>query len=95
MIRDGDIGNVMTVQVSFGLSALESVDRVMKPELGGSVLMDIGMYAVNFADIAFMGEKPTKIAATGVFTEAGVDLSGSITFIYEGKRIAQMLYTGS
>ena len=94
MIKDGVIGDVKAVQVSFGLE-LESVDRVMKPELGGTVLGDIGIYAVNFADIVFMGEKPTNISATGVFSDSGVDLISSMTFIYKGKRVAQMLCSGS
>ena len=93
-IRDGVIGEVRAVQVSFGLD-LESVDRVMKPELGGGVLSDIGIYAVTFADIAFMGEKPIDISATGVFTESGVDIINSITFVYNGNRVAQMLCSGS
>ena len=94
MIKDGVIGDVKAVQVSFGLE-LESVDRVMKPELGGTVLGDIGIYAVNFADIVFMGEKPTNISATGVFSDSGVDLISSMTFIYKSKRVAQMLCSGS
>ena len=94
MIRDGVIGDVRAVQVSFG-SELESVERVMNPELGGGVLSDIGIYAINFADIAFLGEKPTNISATGVFAESGVDLINSITFTYSGRRVAQMLCSGS
>lgn len=94
MIKDRLIGDVMAVQVSFG-ELLETVERVVNPELGGSALRDIGIYTVNFTDMVFMGERPINITASGVFAESGVDLSGSITFVYDGKRIAQMLYTGS
>ena len=94
MIRDGIIGEVRAVQVSFG-SDLESVERVMNPDLSSGVLGDIGIYTVNFADIVFLGEKPTNISATGVFAESGVDLINSITFTYSGRRIAQMLCSGS
>ena len=94
MIKDGVIGDVKTVQVSFGIN-LESVERVMKPELGGSVLSDIGIYTVNFADIVFMGEKPIKVSTTGILNEFGVDVLGSVTFIYERERVAQLVFAGS
>lgn len=67
----------------------------MNPEVGGGVLNDLGTYTMTFADFAFMGEKPLKISAVGFKADSGVDLNGSITLLYSGRRIAQTWVSGS
>lgn len=94
VIKDGQIGEVKAAVVTFGTDALKSVERVMDPNLGGSVLMDIGLYAVNFADIAFSGQSPDQISAIGCSAESGVDLTSGMTFLYKGGGMAQLLVSG-
>eukprot|EP00794_Sanderia_malayensis_P017436 gene17436-19180_t len=93
-IRHGAIGQIKAVTASFGFSAMDQVARVINPELGGSVMMDIGIYAVHFADIAFSGCTPERISATGFLARSGVDMTSSITFLYAGQAIAQLLVSG-
>lgn len=72
---------------------IENVPRISDPKRGGSVLLDLGIYTLNFADIAFGGEKPESIEASGHLFESGVDHTVSITLLYSKKRIAQLLCT--
>ena len=81
--------------MTFGAEVIESVDRIMNPEVGGGVLNDLGTYTMTFADFAFMGEEPLKISAVGFKADSGVDLNGSITLLYSGRRIAQTWVSGS
>eukprot|EP00112_Aurelia_sp_Birch-Aquarium-sp1_P026987 Seg994.6 transcript_id=Seg994.6/GoldUCD/mRNA.D3Y31 product="Trans-1 2-dihydrobenzene-1 2-diol dehydrogenase" protein_id=Seg994.6/GoldUCD/D3Y31 len=95
IIQDGTIGSVRAVQVSFGVEVIGSVERIMNPEVGGGVLNDLGTYTMTFADFAFMGEEPLKISAVGFKADSGVDLNGSITLLYSGRRIAQTWVSGN
>lgn len=87
------VGDVKAVMASLGAS-VEHVPRLTDPRLGGSILRDIGIYTLNFADIVFGGEKPESIQASGHLFDNGVDHTVSITLLYSNKRIAQLLCSG-
>lgn len=55
-----EIGEVQQVQVSFGMRKISQVERVTRPDLGGSAMLDIGIYAVNFCQMVF------KVRSIGV-----------------------------
>ena len=95
LIANGEIGEIMAVSVSFGNEVIGSVDRIIDPNVGGSVLMDIGIYAVSFIDIAFSGCMPEHVYSAGFLSESGVDLTSGTTFLYPGKRMAQAMVAGS
>lgn len=84
-IHSGTIGEVLQVQVNFGVK-LEHKDRVTKKDLGGSVLLDIGVYCIQFATL-ILG-KPEKIQATGHLNEQGVDDSIAAIFSYKDGKVA-------
>ncbi len=86
------IGEVSVAMAVFGLK-MDAKPRVHDKNLGGSVLLDIGIYTLTFADIVFNGEKPEKIVATGHLFDSGVDHTVSVTLLFSGKRIAQLLFT--
>lgn len=47
------IGEVQQVNVTFGEKEIKKCERVTNPELGGSAMLDIGIYCVNFAQLIF------------------------------------------
>ncbi|KAF4101062.1 hypothetical protein G5714_017494 [Onychostoma macrolepis] len=57
-------------------------------ELGGGALLDIGIYCVQFVLMAFNGEKPETIQATGVCLDTGVDEAMVVTLKFSGQRLA-------
>ena len=59
----------------------------MKPELAGGALLDVGIYPLNFAAMAF-GTDVKSIVGTAVLTELGVDAQNSMTLVYEDGRMA-------
>ncbi len=65
-------------------------DRIMKAELCGGALLDLGVYCINFARMYF-GTDIAKITSTCV--QAGIDkmdMHDSITFTYKNGRVANL-----
>jgi len=88
LISAGAIGDELHVFVQFGF-AISNVDRVSKKDLGGGAILDLGIYTTQLFNLAFNGQTPTKIVATGQLNDSGVDESVSATFLYKGNGIAQ------
>lgn len=85
-IKAGKLGNVEYVEVNFGVPI--NTDRLQQKELGGSALLDIGIYVLQFAQYIFKDE-PIKV--TGVaqkLNESGVDLVSTVILEYTGGRRA-------
>ena len=91
LIDSGTIGRVMMLTANIGYPIAE-VERIIKPELGGGALLDIGVYPINFARMLF-GTEITKITSACVKGETGVDLQNSITFVYRNQRMAVLQMT--
>ncbi|KAI1294787.1 Trans-1,2-dihydrobenzene-1,2-diol dehydrogenase [Halotydeus destructor] len=70
------IGDVTHVAVTCG-SNLDSFERVAKKELGGSTVLDLGVYCINAILMAFHNEKPSDIKAIGYLNDDGVDTTVS------------------
>ncbi len=67
--------------------ALESKDghRITKHEVGGSSILDRGIYAINFSQVVHGGKKPDKIVATGHLLPNGTDSSmNGVVMTYPG-----------
>lgn len=91
MVDSKEIGDVKVVMSSFGFASLANVPRLIEKDLGGGVLLDLGIYCLNMADIFFGGENPQLISACGHKTsEDGVDYAIAITLLYSGNRMAQI-----
>ena len=61
--------------------------RLTDPALAGGALLDIGIYPLTFASIAF-GDDVVDISSKALLTEAGVDGQESITLTYRDGRMA-------
>lgn len=62
-------------------------ERMYKPELCGGALLDLGVYTLNFAAMAF-GTDIVRTTSTCIKTETGVDAQNSITLEYADGKMA-------
>lgn len=86
VLASGVIGkpHMVTANLSYIISHKE---RLVRPELAGGALLDVGVYALNFAAMIF-GSEAAKISGEAVLNDAGVDMQNSITLVYEDGRMA-------
>lgn len=90
IIDSGIIGDisVLTANLSYPISHKE---RIMRPELAGGALLDIGVYGVNFAMMHF-GTDIERIESSVRMTDTGVDAMESITIFFRGGRMAVLTH---
>ncbi len=88
LIREGAIGRVETVSASLDY-AIADKERMIKPELAGGALLDLGVYALNFASMV-MGDDIKRIVASCVRHETGVDAKENIFIEYENGQMASL-----
>ncbi len=88
LLDDGIIGTPMTLTASLSYPVADK-ERIVKPELAGGALLDLGVYPINFAMMAF-GNEIKHIASTCIKGPTGIDAQNSITFIYENGKMAVM-----
>lgn len=89
-IESGNLGDIKQVVVPFGFQ-LTGIERVSKKDLGGGTILDLGVYNIQLASLAFNGEKPIAIQASGQVNEDGVDTSVSATLSYKNGRTATIV----
>lgn len=80
------IGNVTSLTANLGY-ILPHVDRMQNPELAGGALLDLGVYPINFALMAFHGEVK-DVHATAIMSPKGIDWVNSITLTFEEEKMA-------
>ncbi|KAH9390746.1 hypothetical protein TYRP_006329 [Tyrophagus putrescentiae] len=84
------IGEIYSVEASFGFANLDAVARVSEKKLGGGTILDLGVYTLNLIQMAFGNEQPEKVAAVGALNSSGVDASVAAALSYSGGRSAVM-----
>ncbi|CRK86429.1 CLUMA_CG000053, isoform A [Clunio marinus] len=87
-LDDGDFGDIKEVNAEFGFN-ISNVDRLTKKDLGGGVILDLGVYAIQFAQFVFRSE-PTSIIAKGKLNDEGVDAEVEIELKYSNGGIARL-----
>ena len=81
IIASGLLGTILTVQADHGQRLADrNIPRLVEPALAGGALLDLGIYPVSFAHMVL--GNPTKITASGVLTDKGVDAQTSMIFDY-------------
>jgi predicted dehydrogenase/ABC-type lipoprotein export system ATPase subunit len=88
LISQGRIGDVRSVHASFGAPFPRDTGSRWSAELGGSALLDQGIYTVTLAKM-LLGE-PGRISASNTFFAEGVDQTEWVTFEYDDGRFAQL-----
>lgn len=80
IVRSGEIGDVRLMQISFAFNCGENYElRLLKNELGGGGILDVGCYCVSFARLmagAATGKpfaEPTDLQGMGQVGPSGVD----------------------
>ncbi len=86
VLGSGVIGELKTLTANLGY-AIDTVPRLREPSLAGGVLLDVGVYTLNFASMIF-GSNIAGIESSCVYSETGVDEQNSITIRYLDGKIA-------
>ena len=80
-LKNETFGKVILLEADFGFQSTHSTEsRVLKKELGGGSLLDIGIYPV-FVALSSLGN-PKTIETTATFFDNGADSSCHIIFNY-------------
>ncbi|MFR8011854.1 MAG: Gfo/Idh/MocA family protein [Clostridia bacterium] len=88
IVDSGVLGRVHSIQADIGYP-LGAVERLNRPELAGGALLDVGIYPINFALMAF-GDTFEGVYAHAAMSAAGVDLIDSITLTWPDGRLASL-----
>lgn len=88
IVDSGVLGRVHSIQADIGYP-LGAVERLNRPELAGGALLDVGIYPINFALMAF-GDAVEGVHAHAAMSAAGVDLIDSITLTWPDGRLASL-----
>ena len=83
MVNEGALGEIVTVEADHGQwFADDPTSRIFDPTLGGSALLDLGVYPVSFASM-LLGP-PERLTALVDPAFSGVDAQASMLFGYAG-----------
>ena len=91
LIESGVIGDVTALTCNLGY-AIDQVERIRRPELAGGALLDVGVYCLNFAAMV-LGDQPLSVSAQGILMDTGVDLTDTITLVYDRQVVASLFTT--
>ena len=86
LLAEGVIGEVKTLTANLDY-AISDKERLIRPELAGGALLDVGVYTLNFALMHF-GNNIANIKSTAYLTETGVDGQNAMVLSYEDGRMA-------
>lgn len=86
VVNSGIIGEpaMLTANLGYNISGKQ---RLTDPALAGGTLLDLGVYALNFAAMIF-GKDVEKVQSSCTLTDTGVDSSESITLTYSDGKMA-------
>ena len=88
LIADGRIGEPHLVTATLGYS-MGDKSRIMRPDLCGGALLDLGVYALNFVRM-FCDSDIASINGTCVKSDTGMDLTNAITIILKDGILANV-----
>ncbi|MDR1216335.1 MAG: Gfo/Idh/MocA family oxidoreductase [Treponema sp.] len=87
-LASGIIGRPIALTANLDYET-QTVERLVKPELAGGALLDLGVYTVNFALMCF-GSAIKRIESTLIPFPTGVDAMSNTTLVYDDDRIAMI-----
>ncbi|NEG55850.1 Gfo/Idh/MocA family protein [Bifidobacterium platyrrhinorum] len=85
LIASGELGDVRAVRAELSYEP-HGRDRITNPDLAGGALLDVGVYSLNFIDMAVGADHGRSVArfdTTMVPFDTGVDASNSTTLVYD------------
>jgi Predicted dehydrogenases and related proteins len=91
MISENMIGTVRHISTSLGYD-LHEKERIIKPELGGGAILDLGIYPLSFI-LNIMQSMPSNFAPAITKWNTGVDALDSIQLNFSNARTASVFVT--
>ncbi len=88
LISQGKIGTTRLITATLGYS-MGDKPRIMRPDLCGGALLDLGVYALNFVRM-FCDEPIRDIRSQCVKSTTGMDLTNAISITLEGGVLANV-----
>lgn len=88
LISDGRIGTPRLITATLGYS-MGNKPRIMRPDLCGGALLDLGVYAINFVRM-FCDSPIERVESQCVKSDTGMDLSNAISFSFENGMLANV-----
>ena len=85
-LASGVIGRVSTLTCNLSYPVTYK-ERIIRPELAGGALLDVGIYGLNFALMHF-GDDILRTDSSVAFTDTGVDAQETITLHYRDGKMA-------
>lgn len=86
LTKSGIIGTPYMLSANLGY-AITDRERLIKPELAGGALLDVGVYTLNFAAMIF-GKEVLSTTSSCIKTDVGVDAQDSIIQLFSDNRMA-------
>ena len=89
VLASGVIGEPRLVSATLGYNVSEK-ERVVRPELGGGALLDLGVYLLNFVRM-YCAAPVQQINTTCIKAPSGVDASEQISLVLADGTLASLL----
>jgi predicted dehydrogenase len=90
-LKKGIIGEVQQITCSLGYD-IKGKERIVKPELAGGALLDLGVYPLNVFAMLFEGN-PENVVASSLKYPTGVDAQESIIMTFAKGKVGTALVT--
>lgn len=88
LLADGTIGTPLQLSATLCYPMMDK-ERILRPDLCGGALLDVGVYCLHFAQMYF-GSDIDRTASSCLLTDTGVDSYNSMTLYYSDGRVAQL-----
>ena len=79
-VQGGAIGEPLRLEVDFAFKADPNDQRLYEPALGGGALLDVGVYAITFANLFF--GPPKTMESSMRPADTGIDLDATVVYRY-------------
>jgi len=93
LIQEGRIGTPRLVTATLGYS-MGNKERIMRPDLCGGALLDLGVYVINFVRM-FCDAPIVSMRSQCVKSDTGMDLSNAISIVLEDGILANVQSSAS
>lgn len=88
ILSSGELGELKGLSANLGYDVVDK-ERMVRPELAGGALLDVGVYPLNFASMCF-GNEIEKITSACVWSPTGVDAQDAMILTYKDGRLATL-----
>lgn len=89
LLKSGIIGEVFSLSANLGYNLIH-IERVRNPALAGGALLDLGVYVINYALMAF-GSDIEKIESRATLMDTGMDTENFIKITFADKKTAELI----